>query len=331
MNDSRSAIARAERLLHSGPTNSWDTPSRFGLLGNVLRRLLRRVLRPYEVRQREFESALFAAVAEVDCSPGAGQRLLALAEPLPTSALAEAETPLGMMWVHADDQVTTPALRAGAEWEPPVSALLRRRLQPGATFIDVGANIGYFTVMGCQLVGERGRVSAVECEPRNLAVLKANLWRNGCDAFVLPVAAYSRRGHVSLVVNEQNRGGTAVALAVQSGPLVPCARLDDLLVGWTPDVVKVDVEGTDHLAIEGMASTLRRNPEVIVITEFFPNVADLHGTPPAEVLDLYESLGFEVSLLDDDGNLLTADGDAIFREGEERDYFSIVLQYRDRG
>jgi FkbM family methyltransferase len=321
-----SALRRLEVLLHSGPANTWDAPSQFGIAGTTLRRLLRRVLRPYETRQREFDAALLDIVREIDRDAAGDHSALALAAPLVADAVVEAETPVGVLWAHADDRVTTPALQSGAEWEPALSAFLRERLKPGMTYIDVGANIGYFTLMGARLVGERGRVAAVECEPGNLMLLRANLWRNGVTVLVLPVAAYSRRGHVALLVNNENRGGTALALEWQPGPLVPCAPLDDLLAEWVPDVVKVDVEGTDHLAIAGMEMMLKRNHDVLVVTEFFPNVSDLHGTPPAEVLDSYEAAGFALHLLGGSGELVPADRDAISREGERHDYFSIVLR-----
>jgi FkbM family methyltransferase len=322
---SASAAKRAEELLASGPANPWTAPSRFGFVGTWLRRALRRALRPYEVRQREFDLALLSAVSET-----ASDVSLDFATPIAGDAVLEAETPVGALWLHADDRVTTPALRAGVEWEPEVAALLRRELQPGMTFVDIGANIGYFSVLGAHLVGDRGRVAAVECDHRNLPLLRANLWRHRCTRVtLLPVAAYSRRGHLSLIQSDGNFAGTAVVPDATGAILVPCTPLDDVLQDWIPDVVKIDVEGADHLAIAGLMATLSRNSEVIVISEFFPNVPALHGKTPREVLESYVALGFQLSVIGGDGGILLSDVNEILsRGGAMEEYFSIVLQFR---
>ncbi|HEX8887734.1 MAG TPA: FkbM family methyltransferase, partial [Pyrinomonadaceae bacterium] len=74
-------------------------------------------------------------------------------------------------------------------YEPQVTAFLKQHLQEGMAFIDVGANIGYFTLMAATLVGRSGRVIAVECNPRNCELLYMSLHRNGFEeVLVYPFA-----------------------------------------------------------------------------------------------------------------------------------------------
>src|SRR5436190_10823798 len=106
----------------------------------------------------------------------------------------EAQTVLGPLWVEKGAEILTRSLVEGGMWDPTISGLMTNVLRPGMTFVDAGANIGYFSVLGSQLVGPEGRVFAVEPDPLNLAILRANLERLGCsNVTVLPVAAWSER------------------------------------------------------------------------------------------------------------------------------------------
>ncbi len=148
----------------------------------------------------------------------------------------------------------TPFVQAHGFWEASETRFLRDALHEGMTFIDVGANTGYFSVLGSRLVGATGRVFAVEPERRNIAVLKANLWRHGCDnAVILPIAAHRQRGFLPLRLNDENRGDHQVGWSDEASALVPSARLDDLLAGVSVDVAKVDTQGVDHDVIDGLS------------------------------------------------------------------------------
>ena len=74
-------------------------------------------------------------------------------------------------------------------WEPNVGAFLRDRLKPGDVFVDVGANIGYFTLLGAKLVGRQGHVVAIEASASASEHLKANVTRNRFDDLVRCVHA----------------------------------------------------------------------------------------------------------------------------------------------
>ena len=84
-------------------------------------------------------------------------------------------------------------------WEMDVVELLQRTLRPGMTFVDIGANVGYFSVLASRLVGGGGEVIAFEPEPRTVSLLRANLWRHQClNSLIYPVAAHSETGIVRL-------------------------------------------------------------------------------------------------------------------------------------
>jgi FkbM family methyltransferase len=339
----RDPLQRAAAYLERGPRAAWDAPSRFGPLGVLARRALLRVLRPYAVRQREFDSALLDAVTRATEGVGenieqpsraapppepAAERLRALAGALP-EGVVEAETAIGTLWLDASDTLITPLIQEHHHWEGDVTAFLEHALRPGMTFVDVGANIGYFSVLGSQLVGAEGRVFSVEPDSRTLAILRANLWRHhGSNASVLPLAAYSETGHIAFTVNKEGRAGSVVAPGQDTGVAVPCARLDDVLSGPV-DVLKVDVEQAEHLVIRGAEETIRRNPGLVVVTEFWPGATKLlDGAQPISLLEYYESLGFELCLLRPDGTVDPQAAAEVLQAGVGAPLMNIVLRPR---
>src|ERR1019366_6279252 len=148
-------------------------------------------------------------------------------------------------------------------WEPQVEVFLRARLRPGDTFVDVGANIGYFSLLAATLVGSDGHVVAVEASRSTLGQLRANIERNGMGSIIRPVyaAAADIEGVVKLYRGDARNIGTAsISRDVGEGyEVVRCAPLHALL---TPEevalarVVKVDVEGAEALVFRGFEPAL---------------------------------------------------------------------------
>ncbi len=116
-------------------------------------------------------------------------------------------------------------------------------------------------------------------------------------------------------VNDEGRSGSAVEPTRTDGTLVPCARLDDLLGGGAIQVMKIDIEGNEHLAIKGAEGTLAASEPVAIVAELWPNHPELHGTPPSEVLSYCESLGFRLHLLKPDGGVTPTTPEGVLAAG----------------
>jgi FkbM family methyltransferase len=242
--------------------------------------------------------------------------------PLPGSAV-ELDTAIGSLWFDADDRRLTPWVRSQGVWEADVMKLLRATLPAGGVFVDVGANVGFHAVLASQLVGPRGRVIAVEPAPWTLQLLRANLWRSGSDATVLPVAASDAPGTVHLALDPEHRSGARIA--EDGGVAVEAARLDDLLPDLTVDVLKVDVEGAEPLVLRGARALIERSPGPVVVVEF-RDEPHASGESPAEVLAFYESLGFRLFLLRRNGDLAAADAGQVLARSRREPSFNLVLR-----
>lgn len=185
--------------------------------------------------------------------------------------------------------------------EPQLQAALVAELRPGATFYDLGANVGFFTLLAARRVGPRGRVYAFEPLPENLAGLRHNIDLNGFgNVEVLPAAVSDADGEAELEVHGHQvtaRIGTPEVPATGSGQrttTVATVTLDHLVSTGVraPDVVKIDIEGAEVAAIRGARRTLREHRPVLLCA--------LHGTNRAFV-DAVVASGYGVEALDFSG------------------------------
>jgi FkbM family methyltransferase len=175
--------------------------------------------------------------------------------------------------------------------EPEVQRALAEHLRPGSTFVDVGAGIGFFTVLAGRRVGRDGRVVAFEPGPANAAAVRANAKLNGLgNVRVVESAVSSAEGSAFLV----DADAPTAALTDRPAPgatAVPTTSLDTFLQAHrdvVPHVVKIDVEGHEDAVVRGMARTLAvHRPSVVV---------ELHGDTAA--VRFLEAAGYRTTLLE---------------------------------
>lgn len=163
---------------------------------------------------------------------------------------------------------------------PAETAAVLDALRPGGTFVDVGANWGYFTLVAAHAVGPGGRVLALEPDPRMAAELRANVARNGIRHVTVEEAAASvGEGQAVLAgyaEGDRNRGVSSL-VARPTGDaasfVVRTAALDDLMDAHgipSADLVKVDVEGAEEMVLRGMARGLAAGRYRRVLLELHP-------------------------------------------------------------
>ena len=242
---------------------------------------------------------------------------------LPADAV-ELDTVIGTLWFDGADEHLTPWVRSQGAWEADLMKLLARTLAPDGVFVDVGANVGFHTVLASQLVGPAGTIVAVEPAPWTLALLRANVWRHGSQAVVQPVAASDVAGTVQLELETEHRSGAHLG---DAGVAVDARPLDELVPNVAVDVLKVDVEGAEPLVLRGATAILGRSPALIAVVEF-RNEPHLSGESPEQVLAFYESLGFELCLLRRNGGLVPAGPAAVLERARREPSFNLVLRRR---
>ncbi|HEX6748142.1 MAG TPA: FkbM family methyltransferase [Longimicrobium sp.] len=183
---------------------------------------------------------------------------------------------------------------------PQETAILRATLRPGATFVDVGANWGYFTLLAAHLVGGSGRVIAMEPDPRLHALLAGNAAANGLrQVSAVAEAASDREGMAELAGCDLATGnwGVSSIVAKTAGPRfeVRTRRIDELLDEWEVErveLLKMDIEGAEEMALAGMAAGLARGRYRRVLVELHPTLAPGGRGLAARVRGTMEGAGY---------------------------------------
>jgi FkbM family methyltransferase len=181
----------------------------------------------------------------------------------------------------------------------PERAALAGLARPGMTVLDVGANLGLYSLLLARGVGPSGRVIAFEPDPDLCALLRANCAANGVanvEAHNLALGAAPGRMVLSrLTLNSgDNHLGDEADSAFRRPLEVEVAALDGLMGGLRPDLIKVDVQGWELKVLKGMESVLRASEAVGIYLEVCPKWLRRAGDGTAELLDYLQSLGFTV-------------------------------------
>jgi FkbM family methyltransferase len=176
-------------------------------------------------------------------------------------------------------------------------AILRHWIRSGMTVVDVGANLGLYTIFLSRLVGESGQVLAFEPDPGLFELLEKSVAANGRGNIVArPLALGRKAERVTLQRGILNSGDNYVG-AKEGGAFcqpvdVSLVALDELQPELRPDFVKIDVQGWELPVLAGMERILRRNPAVVVQVEFWPGGCRRAGYEPEELISFLWALGF---------------------------------------
>lgn len=195
-------------------------------------------------------------------------------------------------------------LRHGV-YEKALVDFLTRNLRPGGRFLDVGANIGYFTLIAGAIAGPGGRVCALEPDSMNFRFLTENVRRAGLrNVTALPFAAAGRPGWKSLFISSENPGDHRLALMPgerRRRVTVRVVRVDDILPEKSLDFAKVDVQGAEPLVLEGMRETIENSPDIVIAVEWSRPHYEAFGWSPGSFLQLLELLSLRPAVLERDG------------------------------
>lgn len=198
----------------------------------------------------------------------------------------------------SDAAVSKTILLTG-EWEPHVGRLILAMLAPGDTFLDIGANVGWFSLLAGDVFARAGsgHVVAVEANPMFVPYLGASIVDSGLSAFVTlkPYAVSDRVGLAEMSASEHgNVGGHNIA-PVEAGPrhVIPCLRLDDLL-GEMPrcDLIKLDIEGAEPLAMRGAVALLERHRPKVIMELNRDALAAVAGVSVGAMIELMTALDY---------------------------------------
>ncbi len=196
-------------------------------------------------------------------------------------------------------------------WDPALTGFIDKTLRPGDVFVDVGAHVGYFTLLASSRVGPAGRVLSIEPNPFALEQLERNVERSQLQNVLVKHTACGELDRVvQLYLHTESNssmaslytGSAAGTVAVE----VRCTTLDQLCVEHSLErvkLVKIDVEGAELSVLHGMKRLMREARPSIVV-ELHPQLLEEVGTPMPMVLALLKECDYSLEPLGGHANYI---------------------------
>jgi FkbM family methyltransferase len=175
--------------------------------------------------------------------------------------------------------------------------LLEKLVEPGMQILDVGANIGLYTLLLARLTGEAGHVFAFEPEPNLFSVLCENCAANNAvNVTPFQCAAGDANGRATFQRATFNSGDNRLGRAKPGAQSieVEVARLDEVLPVQTVQFIKLDVQGNELAALTGMHRVLGSSPDVRVLFEFWPAGLRAANASPELLFKFFHERGFVI-------------------------------------
>lgn len=201
-------------------------------------------------------------------------------------------------------------LIGGDAYEPYSQSLFEGALVPGCLVFDVGAHVGWYSLVAARRLGGNGAIHAFEPDPYNFRALEFNLAANGFRGVRALRAAVS--DHVGTATFFKAAGTVSNSLIARSAKAaekvltVDVTSLDAVVpaYGGEPVVLKMDVEGAELFVLRGMRGLLAAAPSVTILTEVDPRSLADAGTSDLAFTDALREQGFQVSFVDEEGQRL---------------------------
>lgn len=197
--------------------------------------------------------------------------------------------------------------------EPHVTAAMRQTVHSGMAVADIGANIGYFTMLAASLVGTSGRVYAFEPNPSNCTLIQLSLEANGFTHVDLFPFAVADKPRLVVLNSSASTGSTRPVLNMQelaTSTVLRAVPVDDLLAGVKRlDVLKIDIDGGEGLAMRGAVKTLERL-RPIIFTEFSPEaLQNMSAVSGEDYLRFLQGLKYNFSVITYDEGIVACGSD----------------------
>jgi FkbM family methyltransferase len=191
--------------------------------------------------------------------------------------------------------------------EPQETEFFLKTIKTGDVVLDIGANIGYFTLLFANAVGSNGHVYAFEPDRANFKILRKNVEVNHCkNVTLINKAVWSKNEILKLYLSLENIGDHRTYKSINDREFIEVqgVRIDDYLshIHRGVDVIKMDIQGAEFHAISGMRNILSMKKDVILVSEFWPFGLNLCGVSAPKYLELLKSNGFALYELGDEGD-----------------------------
>jgi len=197
------------------------------------------------------------------------------------------------------DSIDSLGLSIWGVYEPFETELIKKEIKKGDVVLDLGANIGYYTLIFAKIVGKNGKIFAFEPDQTNFSLLKKNVEINRYkNILLIRKAVIDRMGTAKLYLSDYNKGSHSIFNLESRKKFiqVETIRLDDYFKNYNGkiDFIKMDIEGAEGLAIIGMQELLKRNKNLKILTEFNQDLLKNSDIRPEDYLKMLVGQRFKL-------------------------------------
>lgn len=208
-----------------------------------------------------------------------------------------------IFYAHTLDRLIALFLLKFGMWEKGEVNVFKKTIQEGWIVLDIGANIGYPSLLLSKLVGKSGKVIAFEPDKDNLQILRKNIKANNIQNIkVVPMAVSDHTGDGTLFVSDSHSGDHRIYNPTgeeRKTQNIKTISLDDYSKSNNKiNFIQMDVEGAEELVFKGMKRMLAKNKKINILMEFWPEGLREIGSSPVDFLKMIKSLGFKLNYID---------------------------------
>lgn len=234
------------------------------------------------------------------------------------------------MCAHSADRLIALAMWKYGILEKSEFTFARMRCAAGMNVVDVGANIGLYTLAFARIVGSSGHVWAFEPDALNFSSLQKNISQNGYTNVTVEQAALGATPKVAtLYRSTSHHGDHRLFYQGEDRDEIVCRvmTLDEYLpIGQRVDLIKIDVQGSEGAVLQGMTRVMRENPNLELFIEFWPEGLIAANTDPHAILALLREHGFVPSYIKQEGSLPWKDTmEALVRTARSEGYLNLFF------
>lgn len=217
--------------------------------------------------------------------------------------------------VDTRDMSLSPHILLDGTWEPWIAKVFLDLVEPGMRIVDIGSNVGFYSLLGAHNVGEDGEVVCFEANPHLVTLLFRNLEMNGFKdrCVVEENAVYSVSTDLEFHLNSKHMGDSSIWSDTNEGAeyrdeittiTVRAVTLDDYFADMSKvDFIKIDAEGAEPHILQGAKRIISQNPNIKIMMEFAPSlISKSYGSVDDFYLDI-SAHGLRVFRINSDSSL----------------------------
>lgn len=232
------------------------------------------------------------------------------------------------LFIHKIDDPLSSSIYYYGQYEPFETRLFQKLIKKGDIVVDVGAHIGYYTLISSTLVGKTGKVFSFEPDPSNLVLLKQCVAANKITNVVVVNNAVSNvNKKINFYLSNENKGDNRMFTQNPKEKYIQVAGiiLDDYFAksNFHINFIKMDIQGAEVKALQGMPKILRNNRDVILAIEFWPYGYMHSGSNAKELLDLLnlnKFLLYNIGRNEETERLIPVSSDLLLRNYHANNY-----------